>query len=481
MLDATLQAALQAAARGDLEQAYGLFQRAVELSPSDCKLRYNLATAALKVGYVEEALAHFDALVAQAPDYVAAHSNRGIALHQLGRLTEACESFQQALSIDASFVDAHYNLGHVYGAMERFSEAIGHYEMALALRPHHADACCARGHALSRLAQYAQAELSFEQALAIDPLHGTTRLNLGLLRLLTGQWQSGWALFEERLKRPEAAWLGRYQPRWDRAKTDGKVLVLCEEGYGDTLQFMRYLERLSQRVSQIRLITPEPLRKLIQDSCPDVVVGAAAHEDACLSYVPLMSLPYVLGDNGIQAAKPYLRVDQKRSAAMAQLLGRQVSQRIGLAWRGSARHPHDRHRSLTAKQLGLMLQEGPQYVSLQVDLDEAEESLLGQCGVVNLKDHIQDFADTAALMECLNLVISVDTSVAHLAGAMGKPTWVLLPFVPDWRWQLEREDSPWYPTMKLYRQPKRGDWDSVLERVRVDLATHFGTSGTPTG
>jgi hypothetical protein len=248
------------------------------------------------------------------------------------------------------------------------------------------------------------------------------------------------------------------------------VTVLCEEGYGDTIQFVRYLPRLKDRGLSVSLVAPAPLRQLLQDSFLDVDISASASLDSNSRYVPLLSLPFVFGDDYVrEQPAPYLRGDRVKRLSWLEYLGEHRGARVGLVWRGSPHHPNDRRRSLSIEQLGSALVEGLSFFALQLALSESELSEVRQRGVRHFVDELADFSDTAALIECLDLVISVDTSVAHLAGALGKPTWVLLPFVPDWRWMLEREDSPWYPSMKLYRQPSPGDWDSVLERVRADL------------
>ncbi len=468
--------ALEASAAGKAEQAYELFKAAYLSSNDDPRLRYNLGTAALSVARPGEALSHFDAIVLKTPNHAASHSNRGVALQQLDRQEEAIASFVSALKLDPKFVDAYYNYGNSLYKLGLFDAAIVQYDEAIRYRHDHVDAYVAKGNALQMLQQFDQSERCYLYGLKISPTHHEARINLGMLQLLLGQFNKGWMLFEERLNRKEAKHLRisslcRWMPTVDTSPNC--VLIVCDEGFGDSIQFCRYLPILLCRGFELEVLAPIALRALLANSIFSRKLKWVS-DLSCLSstaYAPMLSLPFLFSttEESIPNRTPYLRALESQVNGWQGLLGPKRSLRVGVAWRGSPGHQNDAQRSLPLPQLLAVLPLQIEAFCLQPQVPDSEYTLMASSAIRFVGEHIGDFSDTAALIECMDLVISVDTSVAHLAGALGKPTWVLLPFVPDWRWMIEREDSPWYPTMKLYRQPSRGDWASVLDRVRADL------------
>jgi len=405
------------------------------------------------LGRWEQALKHYDDAIAADPHLASAHNNRGNALAALGLDVEAKAAFKEALKLRSSFPEANNNLGKAFFEAGQFEQAASYFKTAVANKRNYAEAY----------------------------------LNLALLFLLKGDWLNGTALYEWRWK---TTGMNPHRqmsvPQLNgNAQLNGKrVLVHAEQGFGDSIQFCRYTKLLQKLGAHVVLEVQAPLLRLLAtvDGASEVIQRGQVMGPIDFQ-IPMLSVPLAMGSDlgSIPAQVPYVSVSEHNVANWATRLMDLTGCRVGLAWRGSKDHTNDHNRSLSLHEMLKIKKPGISFVSLQYEVSDVDELALVKAEMFDPSGQLNDFADTAALIECLDLVISVDTSVAHLAGALGKPTWVLLPFVPDWRWMLEREDSPWYPTMKLYRQPKRGDWDSVLERVRADLATHFGTSGTPTG
>lgn len=466
--------ALEAVRRGSYDVALTLFELALEETPEDLRLLYNFATATLYAGHFEQAVRLFETLLELNPHHVSALTNLGAIRLTQKSWVAAEEILQTALAHNRHAVDAHYNLAHVYVATDRFELALDHYAQAISLSRAHPDAYNGQGNALQALGLYREATVSYEKALEINPEHHEARLNLGLMQLRLRQWDEGWKNFEQRLLRQESKRLfaGCCKPRWHPFNIGETVAVVCEEGYGDTIQFVRFIHRLLDAGCKVVLIAPPQLAKLLTSSFPSVTVRSVLSDTDDVTYhLPLMSLPFVLNlkDTTDVFRIPYLRESEHTKRYWMALLGPRTALRVGLAWRGSPVHPNDRHRSLPLGMLCEALVPGLQYVAIQPEFNESERTQLQAAGILAWAEDLKDFSETAALIGCLDLVISVDTSVAHLAGALGQPVWLLLPFVSDWRWALDCTDSNWYPSMLLYRQNSRDDWHEVLCKLRADL------------
>lgn len=417
---------------------------------------------------------HFDAI----------HMLGTIAL-QLGEWGKALNYFDQAIAINPRFTDVHSNRSAVLSELGRFDEALSSANQAIALKPDNAGAYNNRGMALRSLCLLDEAIESCERAIALDPDFVQARFNLSIFLLLAGYFARGWEEYEWRWKNPSfpEKQYPFHQPRWlGHQSLRGKMLLLqSEQGFGDTLQMCRYLPQVQALGATIVMDVATPLQSLLVqlpgvtqwvkmgDTFPDFDY-----------YCPLMSLPLAFETRleTIPATIPYLRADTAKvahwKAKLEARFGVKTKQRIGLVWSGSTTHLNDHNRSLMLKEWLPYLPDHLEYICLQKEIRDTDKadisSLQGrQQGIQYFCDDIVDFSDTAALCELMDVVISVDTSVAHLAGALGKPLWVLLPFVPDWRWLLDRRDSPWYPTATLYRQPQPHDWKSVFLQVEADL------------
>jgi hypothetical protein len=331
---------------------------------------------------------------------------------------------------------------------------------------------------LRELRQLAEAADALRQAHTLKPGMPEALFNESLLRLLQGDYAAGWRLHEHRWATEQrGAGRGFGAPLWlgDAPVAGRTILLHAEQGLGDTLQFARYAPLLAERGARVILEVPPPLVALLAGlGGVERIVARGEPLPVFELHCPLLSLPLAFGTtiDTIPAAVPYVSVPESHRRKWAARVPSGGVRRVGLVWYGNRQHRNDRLRSLPAEALGpLLTMAGVQWHCLQKGAGSAADAAVAASArMVNLTAEIADFADTAAYLEQLDLVVTVDTSVAHLAGALGRPVWVLLPFVPDWRWLLEREDSPWYPTARLFRQPALRDWDAVLRRVAAALA-----------
>ena len=465
--------ALQGLKRFD--EALASYGNALALRPDYAEASYNRGVALQELKRLDEALASYDTALALRPDYPQAFYNRGIALQGLKRLDEALGSYDKALALKPDYAEVFNNRGNALQELNRFDEALASYDQALALEPSYADAFNNRGVALQELKRLDEALASYNQALALKPDYAEARWNGSLLRLLTGDFERGWAESEWRWKNASLGLSARHftQPLWLGAESiDGMRLMLHhEQGLGDAIQFCRYVPLLAARGARVILEVDEPLRQLMSGlaGVSHCVTKGEALPDFDL-HCPLLSLPLAFGTRlgTIPSTTPYLRAPAHR-ADWERALGRRSTQnRPGLV--GNPRHRDDRKRSVELSALLPLLDVAATFVSLQKDSRAGDEAVLAKrSDIIKLGPLLESFADTAALISQLDLVISVDTSVAHLAGALGRPVWVLLPFVPDWRWLLDRDDSPWYPTARLFRQTDFREWRGVVDRLRTAL------------
>ena len=463
--------------QGRWDEAAGLLTDAVSQNPASAQAHSDLGNALNETGQHDEAIASYSTAIALRPDFAEAHNNLGIALNTVERHEQAIASCRRALAIDAELAEAHYNIGNALYALDRHEEAIASFRRALEIKPDDVEVHNNLGLALNDLNRQGEAIALFDRALALKPDFADAHWNRGLALLTLGDFKNGWEEYEWRWRTkvtapmqdfPRPLWLGETDPR---GKT---VLLHADQGFGDTIQFARYAPMLAAKGARVVLQVFAPVKELLSglEGVERVVArGEPLQDFDC--HCPLSSLPRAFGTRleNIPAGIPYLRASADRIAKWQTLLNPAAGVRVGLTWsgnRGSRRH---RLRSISlARLLPLLSAPGVRFVSLQKDMpDEDARTLAGLPQVTHIGDRLADFADTAAAVSLLDLVISIDTSVAHLAGAMGKPVWLMLLLTQDWRWLLEREDSPWYPSARLFRQTSVGDWDSVIERVRTEL------------
>ncbi len=472
--DAAHVLAVVQAAQGKHEAALASYDRALALQPRNADVLSNRGNSLLAAGRAEEALASYDRALAARPDFVAALSNRGSALERLGRLDEAVASYDAALKLQPDFADALYNRGNALKALRHYEEALASYERLLALRPRHADALNNRGQVLKELQRYDEALKSYDAAIALQPDHAMAHCNAAAVRLLTGDFPRGWAHYEWRWQKPSVRRRDFAQPLWRGEDIAGKTILLhAEQGLGDTIQFCRYVPLVAARGAQVIFEVQPALRGLMADFAAGTqVVEKGGPLPAFDVHCPLLSLPLAFGTElaTVPAQPSYLRAPQRQAAAWQARLAGLSRPRVGLVWSGNARHERDRERSIPLRALLPLLDTGASFVCLQKEVRaEDAEVLRARDDIVDAGNELTDFSDTAGLVDQLDLVISVDTSVAHLAGALGKPVWIPVTHVPDFRWLLGRDDSPWYPSARLFRQDASGAWDSVIARIASRL------------
>ncbi len=416
------------------------------------------------LGRHREALADFDRALALAPGNPLIHANRGAVLTELGRHQDAARSLGTAAGLDPGNAATQHNYGNVLRQLDRNTEALAAYARALAAQPGFVDALIAQGLTLMDLQRLDEAKASFDRALMLAPDHPKARLNAAIRDLMAGELAQGFSGYEWRWRNPpNSGWARDFrQPLWlGNEDIAGKTLLLhAEQGMGDTIQFSRYAALAARRGARVVLEVPKPLVRLLGSlEGPAAIVAQGESLPAFDLHCPLMSLPLAFG--GIPGTMPYIKADPAPWAGRLP-----AGRRIGLAWSGNPALKNDRHRSIPLARFAPLL--GATLVSVQKDLRPEDAPLAGR--IAHFGPELGDFADTAALIAAMDVVVTVDTAAAHLAGALGKQVHILLPYIGlDWRWGVAGDTTPWYPTAKLLRQPAPGDWDSVIARLAAEL------------
>jgi tetratricopeptide (TPR) repeat protein len=469
------------------QEALASCDRAIALKPDFAEAHKNRGIALQDLKRPQEALASCDRAILLKPDYAAAYNNRGIALQDLRRLDEALANFDKALALKPDDVDAYNNRGNTLKDLARAEEALASYDKAIALKPDDSQAYYNRGIAFQYLNRPKDAIASYDKAIALKPDHAEAYWNQSLCFLLQGRFDQGWRQYEWRKKREkQVAARSLAKPLWLGEKDiAGKILfVWWEQGFGDTIQFCRFAKLAEARGAKVILSGQQPLRELLKQLSPTIQIIDQDKVAAKFDYhCPLLSLPLAFGTTleTIPQYMPYFKANAEKSLFWKIKLGEKSKLRVGLAWSGGFRpnQPEvwsdNKRRNIPLAKLAVLKHPNIEFYSLQKG--QPAESELAELmrenwdgpDIIDFTSLLNDFSDTAALVENLDLVISVDTSTAHLAGALGKPVWILNRFDTCWRWLLERTDSPWYPTAKLYRQKKTGDWENVVQRVKMDL------------
>jgi tetratricopeptide (TPR) repeat protein len=457
-------------------EALARFDQALALVPAHVEARNNRGLLLLVEHRAEQALACFDEVLRLEPRHLA-RVNRGNALAELGALEEAIAEYDRALAMFPNHPGALFNRGNALHGMARYDEAIAAFDRALATVPRHAEAWNNRATALYALNRHAEALASCARAIAVRKDYADAHHNEALSLLAMGDFARGLPKYEWRLRagnaRPRALrrplWLGEYPLS---RKT---ILLHAEQGLGDSIQFVRYAPLIARADAKVILeVQPELADLLGAVDGVDRVVTRGETLPAFDVHCPVASLPLAFrtGLDSIPAAIPYLRARGERVSKWQPRIAALARPVVALAWAGNPAHVNDRNRSIALSRLDpLIATPRARFVSIQRDLRGGEaEMLAGDDRIVHLGGELIDFADTAAVIALCDLVISVDTAVAHLAGAMGKPVFILLPFSCDWRWMLDRADTPWYPTARLFRQPALQDWDGVIAQVQAKLA-----------
>jgi tetratricopeptide (TPR) repeat protein len=457
-----------------LDEAVASYDRAAMLKPDYIEAYYNRGTALQSLMRFEAALASYDKAIAHKPDHAEAHNNRGAPLRELRRLDEAITSYDKAIALRPEFAEAHNNRGNVLHTLKRLDEALAGFDTAIALKPDFAMAHYNRANVLRDLMRLDEALASFDKAVVLKPDYIDAHYNQGHCFLLMGRFERGWPQYE--LRNWKADGVKPYlRPLWS-GKEDivGKTLfIYCEQGVGDTLQFCRYGKLVKALGASIIMSVQDSLLELLAQMKPDIgtIVGHNEIPSAFDYRCPMMSLPFALGTTLATIPEPARVVaDQNLQKTWDARLPPRAKPRIGVVWNGNPEHKNDHNRSMDLATLSPLFSADAHWISLQKEIRQGDAALLRRLPqVAFFGDELKDFSTTAAIIDRLDLVITVDTAAAHLAGAMGKPVWILLPYVPDWRWLLDRDDSPWYPTARLFRQDETRVWDNVIARVKDEL------------
>ncbi len=466
----------------ELDEALAAHREAVRLCPDSALLHNALGAVLERSGRYEEALGALDEALRLAPDLAVARSNRGGVLKQLGRHEEAIGEFEKALALDVNSSEMQSNLGGALQLAGRSDEARDAYQRALALAPNSSEVHENLGGLMISEGRFDAALAHYDAGLRVRPERASAHHNRALTLLSLGEFAAGWDEFEWRWqvgKLPQRPPL----PEWDGAPLAGRTILLYfEQGAGDTLQFVRYAPMVKARGGSVVLAVPERLKSLLS-TCPGVDRFLKQNESlaGCDVQAALMGLPRIFKTDleTIPADVPYLsaeaqRVEHWRAELASKESAPAAPFRVGIGWQGNREFSGDRFRSIPLAEFApLAAVEGVRLVSLQKGF--GSEQVAGvDFAVEDLADRLDEtggaFWDTAAVIKNLDLVVTSDTSLAHLGGALAAPTWVALPFSPDWRWLLERSDSPWYPTMRLFRQAKLGQWSDVFQRIAAELA-----------
>jgi len=492
-----------------LEEAVAALRQSLALNPYFAEAHNNLGVVLEKDGRFEDAIAAYRRALEIKPDYAKAHKNLGNALRLQGRLDEAIDAIRRALEINPDYAEAHNSLGAILADKGRYDEAMSAYRRALERKPAYAEALNNLGNALQEQGDFEAAVTACHRALELDADYSeayntlsvalrelgrmdeavlacrralelgpdaAAKFRMSILLLLRGDFEQGWPFYEARWEATKSPKRDFCQPMWDGSPLqDRRILIHAEQGFGDAIHFVRYAPLLAARGGEVVIECPRILVELFRRAKGvSEIVAAGDPLPGFDLHVPMLSVPVVLQTTreSIPQDVPYLFVDPHRRAFWKARLGcNRTGLRVGLAWAGNPQNRQNRKRNISLEMLlPLWRAEGVEFFSVQVGPGtEQIRQLPDSTVIVDHTDHIQDFADTAALIMELDLIISVDTAVAHLAGALARPVWTLLPFIPDWRWGLEGERTPWYPTMHLFRQPGVGDWDSVIPHVIREL------------
>jgi Flp pilus assembly protein TadD len=440
---------------------------------------HQLGVAALQQGRLDAAVDLIQRAIAMSPDYAEAYGNLGNILTAQGKIHEAIAAYQKVIAINPKLPEAHSNLGNALRENGQLTEAIAACRQAIALQPRFAKAHGNLANALKEQGKFDEAVAAYHHAISLNPNSPETHYNLSFALLAKGEFQQGWEEYEWRWKCRDfpSARQNFSQPQWDGSPLNDRTILLhTEQGFGDAIQFVRYLPLVAQRGGKIILQCQMELQRLFQTIPGNgQIITQGQTLPAFDLHCPLLTLPRLFGTTlaTIPKSIPYLHADKTESQKWQHRLASHAPMlKVGLAWAGSTRHKNDRNRSINPATLALLGNiPGIHFFSLQKENPTPKnQNPPAGMELIDWTHELKDFADTAALIANLDLIITADTATAHLAGAIGKPVWTLLPFIPDWRWLLDRTDTPWYPSMQLFRQSTPGDWDEVITRVAGALS-----------
>ncbi len=467
---------------GRLDEALQNFNKAISLKSDFAEAYSNRSIVLQKQGRLDEALRSCDQAIEIKADYAQAYSNRGSILSELERLDEAKIALIYALELNPNYPEAYYNLGVVFKKLTLLNEALINFDCAIKYKHDYAEAHYNKGVVLSEMLRLDEGLISYDEAIKLDPEYTAAHWNKSLTLLLKGDFYNGFRGYEWRWKNEKDSDLihnaSFHSKLWLGAESlEGKKLFIrCEQGLGDTLQFCRYTKMATEHGASVTLEVQRPLLKLLNtlEGVRELHPLGSPLPDFDFQ-CPTLSLPLAFKTNleDIPNKTPYIKSNRVKREEWAQRLGLKSKPRVGLVWSGSTAHKNDQNRSIPLADLNPFLPDLFEYICLQNEIRDIDSGTLRVSNIKNYSDLLIDFEDTAALCDLMDLVICVDTSVAHLAGALGKKTWILLPYAPDWRWMLGRTDSPWYSSVRLYRQQSAGDWRGLFKTIEHDISKNL--------
>ncbi|MBU6461899.1 MAG: tetratricopeptide repeat protein [Bradyrhizobium sp.] len=461
-----------------MDEALLTFQHALKLAPDQWDKAYRCGFVLREMERPEEALSYFDLADRLQPDQPAVLELRGVVLHSLKRYEEALAENLRAYGHNPNNAATCNNIGAALQFLRRDEEALPWFERAIALRPDFVVAMLNKAGSQLQTHRRREAEATYRQVQALDPGNAEPDWNLSLLYMLQGNFEAGWAMREARWRKSNIGFYPKFsEPRWfGNADIAGRTIVICaDEGLGDTIQFVRYVPMVAALGARVILVVDPPAHALLSGMpgiahCLRKDIGVSLPFDL---HCPMSGLPLAFSTrlDTIPPGEAYLPpLPEHRIEAWRSRLGAHDKLRVGLVWSGNPIHSNDHNRSTSLQTFARVLDLDATFLTLQKDpRPEDRVTLQEQTGIVDLTADLTDFVETAALLSCLDVIVTVDTSVAHLSAALGRPTWILLPYDPDYRWLLDRDDSPWYPTVRLFRQDKTRDYATVLDRVRGEL------------
>jgi Flp pilus assembly protein TadD len=460
---------------GQIKDAAHHFRLAARLKPEYAEAFNNLGTVQEAEGALDKAKENFETALSLKPDYAKPMSGLGNIAAAEGNLDDAEKFYERALALDLNNVEARSNLSQVLIDLGRTSDAEAQLRQALSINPNFAPAHYNLGVTLEARGDMDGAQNAYRKALSLDADEPDYHWNAALVALLKGDFDDGWEHYEWRLRRTRKLTRDVKRPRWDGSDPGGQtILVQTEQGYGDTFQFIRYAQLLKERGAKVIVeCQPKTERLLPFAHGVDEIISRDEKLPKCDRYIQLLSLSHLFSTTleNVPAGTPYISAPPELTKKWGERAIAAAGYKVGLVWRGNPQNTINPKKSIPIDDVaGLCALEGINWFSIQLDAGQDELGVLRACAPIEeCGPQLTDWAETAALISMLDLVITVDTGVAHLAGALGKPVWILLSHIPDWRWMLERADSPWYPTARLYRQPAPGDWLAVLSQIRANL------------
>ena len=462
------------------DEAMADYDKAISLKPDYVEAINNRGNVFKEIKRFDEAMADYDKAISLKPDYAEALNNRGNVFKEIKRFDEAMADYDKAISLNPDYAEGLNNRGTALLELKRFDEAMADYDKAIPLKPGFVEALNNRGSALLELKRFDEAMADYDKAISLKPDYAEAHWNKSLQLLLRGEFASGWELYEWRWKRTQLSSPIREfeQPLWlGKEDLHGKTILLhWEQGLGDTIQFSRYVQEVANLGCKTILEVQKHLFELMKGiEGVDELIPNGADLPPFDFYCPLMSLPLALGTTLETIPSPisYIKSTDDKLAKWSDRLRPKSKPRVGIVWSGSSVHKNDHNRSIALEQILGAVPEGYHLVSLQKEVRENDLDVLEQSKQIqHFGAELDDFTDTAALCELMDVIVSVDTSVAHLAGAMGKPVNLLLPYDPDFRWLLNRGDSPWYPSITLFRQGPERLWEPVLMEINASLQNY---------